>query len=51
MKSFRNLRKKHFKNNLIGYLNVKSLGNKIIDQRAIVNTFNSCEPLSNFIIT
>ena len=51
MKSFRNLRKKHFKNNLMSYLNVKSLGNKIIDQREIVNTFNSCEPLSTFIIT
>ena len=46
MESFRNLGKNHFENPLMGYLNINSLGNKIID---LINTFNRCEPLYNFI--
>ena len=47
MESFRNLGKNHFENPLMGYLNINSLGNKIID---LINTFNRCEPLYNFIL-
>ena len=36
MESFRNIRKKYFKNPLMGYLNINSLRNKIIDLREIV---------------
>ena len=36
MESFRNIRKKYFKNPLMGYLNINSLRNKIVDLREIV---------------
>ena len=36
MESFRNIRKKDFKNPLMGYLNINSLRNKIVDLREIV---------------
>ena len=36
MESFQNLRKKHFKNPLMGYLNINSLINKITDLRETV---------------
>ena len=35
----------------MGYLNINSVRNKIVDLREIANTFNRCEPLCNFIIT
>ena len=35
MESFRNIRKKYFKNPFMGYLNINSLRNKIIDLREI----------------
>ena len=33
--SFRNIRKEYFKNTLMGYLNINSLRNKIVDLREI----------------
>ena len=36
MESFRNIRKKYFKNPLMGYLSINSLRNKIVDLREIV---------------
>ena len=36
MESFRNIREKYFKNPLMGYLNINSLRNKIIDLREIM---------------
>ena len=36
MESFRNIWKKYFKNPLMGYLNINSLRNKIIELRKIV---------------
>ena len=36
MESFWNIRKKYFKNPLLGYLNINNLRNKIIDLREIV---------------
>ena len=35
MESFRNIRKKYFKSPFMGYLNINSLRNKIIDLREI----------------
>ena len=36
MEKFRNLRKKHSKNTLMGYLNINSIRNKNIDLKQIV---------------